>query len=309
MRIFSNFPHELPPEASYPVVTVGVFDGLHVGHRQLLETAFRIAGSRPVALVTFDPHPRAVLGPPKRHRLLAPLAERLQLLSALPLAAVAVLRFDRDIAQTPYDDFVRRWLVEGLGARHLVLGYNVRLGYERRGDPETLAALGERLGYELTLVPACQVDGAPVSSTRIRHLLDGGDVAAAAALLGRPYDIAGTVVRGAGRGRALGAPTANLEVPADKLLPANGVYAVTARSREGEHTGALNIGVVPTFGGTGGRSVEVHLLDFEGDLYGTRLQVSLHRRLREERRFDGPEALRRAIAADLEQVRALLGPG
>lgn len=308
MRVFSNFPHELPSDPHFAVVTVGVFDGLHLGHQLLLSTVRTVAAGRPVALVTFDPHPRAVLGPPKHHRLLAPIGERLQLLEALSLDAVAILRFDREIAQQPYDAFVRAVLLEGLGARHLVLGYNVRLGYQRQGDPAHLAELGKRLGYETTFVPACEVDGEPVSSTRIRHLLDLGDVEAATRLLGRPYAISGTVVRGAGRGRGLGTPTANLDVPADKLLPANGVYAVTAEVEGRVLRGALNLGVVPTFGDGAERSAEVHLLDFAGDLYGTRLQVHLHRRLREERRFDGAEALQAAIREDLKQVRTTLGP-
>jgi riboflavin kinase/FMN adenylyltransferase len=303
VNILENFPHELPAAAGLPFVTVGVFDGLHVGHQQLLATLLEVAAGRPAVVVTFDPHPRAVLGPPKRHRLLSPLPERLQLLGRWPLAAVAVLRFDQSIARRSYVDFVRGALVEGLGMRHLVLGASMALGHRRQGTSERLAELGAELGYQLTLVPGLTVDGEIVSSTRVRHRLDAGDVEAARRLLGRPYDLTGTVVRGVGRGRALGIPTANLDIPVDKLAPAHGVYAVAAEVGGQRRAGALNIGVVPTFVATGERSIEVHVLDFEGDLYGTRLRVEFLARLRDERRFAGPEALRAQVLADLEAAR------
>jgi riboflavin kinase/FMN adenylyltransferase len=303
VKVLANFPHELPRAAVYPVVAVGVFDGLHLGHQRILTTLLEVAAGQPAAVVTFDPHPRAVLGPPKRHRLLSPIAERLHLLARWPLAATAILRFDQSIARQSYADFVRTALVDGLGMRHLVLGWNMALGHRREGTSARLAELGGMLGYEMTQVPAVVVGGEVVSSTLVRHRLDAGDVEAARRFLGRPYDLAGTVVRGVGRGRALGIPTANLEVSADKLLPANGVYAVAAEVEGRALAGALNIGVVPTFQDTGARSVEVHLLDFDGDLYGTRLRLQLLQRLREERRFAGPEALREQIQADLAAAR------
>ena len=309
MKVYSNFPHELPERPAFPVVTVGVFDGLHRGHQQILTAALAEAGADPVAVVTFDPHPRAVLGPPKRGRLLTPLDERLELLAEWPVAAAVVLRFDQRIAALSYVDFVRDALLGGLGARRLVLGHNFRLGHERHGDRDSLTALGRELGYEVTFVPAVVVGGEPVSSTRIRHLLDAGGVEAAAELLGRPYALAGTVVRGSGRGRGLGIPTANLLVHADKLVPANGVYAVRARVGSARQAGALNIGVQPTFHADGApapaRTVEVHLLDYRGDLYGANLQLEMVARLREERRFAGPEELVQQVQRDLEAVRAL----
>jgi riboflavin kinase/FMN adenylyltransferase len=304
VKRFDNFPHQ-KPDGDYPVVTLGVFDGLHLGHQQLLKIALERAAGRRLAVVTFDPHPRAVLGPPKRHRLLSPLAERLQLLERWPIAAVAVLRFDRELAAMQYDDFVREFLVGALHARHLVLGFNLHLGFERRGTPERVAALGEELGFEVTRVGAVEVDGEPVSSTRIRHLLDEGRVEDAWRLLGRPYDLSGPVIRGAGRGRTLGIPTANFTVPEDKLLPANGVYVVGARVGDRLLRGALNVGLVPTFGTGGGPSVEVHLLDFDGDLYGHRLQVHLLHRLRAERAFRDAGELVAQIRRDLDLAREL----
>lgn len=306
MKVFPNLPHELPRGAEYGVVTVGVFDGVHRGHRKILETALEAAGDQSVAVVTFDPHPRAVLGPPKRSRLLSPLDERLALLAEWPLGAVAVLRFDQQVAQIRYEDFVRTVLLEGLGARHLVLGYNVSLGHRRQGNLEALTRLGRELGFEVTEVLACEVGGEPVSSTRIRHLLDAGAVEEASALLGRPYGLEGTVVRGSGRGRALGIPTANLQLHPEKLVPANGVYAVRAQVNGLWVRGAMNVGVVPTFEAQGARSVEVHLLDYTGDLYGNRLRVSCVARLRDERRFSGPEALLAQIQLDLARTREVL---
>lgn len=313
MRIFPNFPHELPDKPEFPVVTVGVFDGLHLGHQALLRRALEVARGDPVAVVTFDPHPRAVLGPPKRHRLLSPLEERLELLRAWPVAAVAVLRFDVAVARQSYMEFVQRVLVDGLGARHLVLGYNLRLGHERLGTPERVAALGRELGYALDVVPPVEVDGRIASSTVVRELLDAGDAAAAARHLGRPYAMAGTVVRGSGRGRALGIPTANLDMPPEKLVPASGVYAVEAEVGAERYLGALNIGTAPTFtsgatwvGGSPPRVVEVHLLDFDGDLYGANLRVGLRERLRDERRFPDGSALAAQVRADLAAVRRIL---
>jgi riboflavin kinase/FMN adenylyltransferase len=303
-----DFPRQLPERREFPVVAIGVFDGMHLGHQAILDAALSNAAGRAVCVVTFDPHPRAVLGPPKLHRLLSPLEERLQLLARWPIAATAVLRFDAEIARQTYRDFVRDALVGGLGATVLVLGYNVRLGHAREGTPERLAALGRELGFEIVLVPAVEVDGEPASSTRVRHLLDAGEVEAAARLLGRPYTLRGTVVRGAGRGHSLGVPTANLEVPEEKLVPGNGVYAARVRLGEALRPGALNIGVAPTFAALATRRIEVHLLDFDGDLYGTRLEVEVVRRLRDERRFAGVAELQSQLQADLDAVRAALGP-
>jgi riboflavin kinase/FMN adenylyltransferase len=308
VKVFANFPHEAPPEPEYRVVTVGVFDGVHRGHQRILKRTIEVADGMPVALVTFDPHPRAVLGPPKRARLLSPLRERLQLLGTWPLAAVVVLRFDQAIAQLSYREFVRQALVERLGARRLVLGYNVAFGHERQGNRDSLAALGAEIGYAVDFIEAVEHEGEPVSSTRIRHCLDGGDVAGAAALLGRAYELEGTVVRGTGRGRVLGIPTANLELHPEKLVPANGVYAVRVRVGLTHHLGALNVGVVPTFAGSGERCVEVHLLDYTGDLYGARLRVELVARLRAEKRFSGGEALVAQVRKDCDAVRVLLAP-
>lgn len=306
MKVFRDFPRSLPESPAYPVVAVGVFDGVHRGHRAILETALANAAGREVAIVTFDPHPRAVLGPPKPHRLLTTLDERLELLGAWPIAAVAVLRFDAQVARQSYREFVAGPLVQGLGARVLVFGTNVRLGHAREGTPERLAGLGQELGYEVVLVPPVEVDGEPASSTRVRHLLDAGEVDAAARVLGRPYALRGLVVHGAGRGRSLGFPTANVEVAGEKLVPAHGVYAGWVHWEKERWPAAINIGTAPTFADDARRSIEAHLLGYDGDLYGRRIEVALVRRLRGERRFESVDALRERIAADLESARRVL---
>lgn len=308
MKVFANFPHELPDRAEYAVATVGVFDGLHRGHQSILRHAVLEARDEAAAfaVVTFDPHPRAVLGPPKRARLLSPLEERIELLREWPVDAVAVLRFDQQVARLSYVDFVRRVLVDGLGVRRLVLGYNVRFGRDREGTQKHIAALGSELGYRVATVPPLEADGEPVSSTRIRHALDAGRVEEAAQLLGRPYSLMGTVIRGSGRGRALGIPTANLELPPDKLVPADGVYAVRAQVGSQWVPGALNIGTAPTFESRGKRSIEVHLLDYTGDLYGAHLRLDCVARLREERKFAGAEEFMAQIGQDLAEARRRL---
>jgi riboflavin kinase/FMN adenylyltransferase len=187
-----------------------------------------------------------------------------------------------------------------------VLGYNVALGREREGDRERLAAFGRRVGYGTHVVDAVEVEGAPVSSTRIRHLLDAGRVDTARRLLGRGYTLTGTVTRGSGRGRVLGIPTANLQLHPEKLVPANGVYAVRVQVDSTQHAGAVNIGVVPTFQDSGARSVEAHLLGYTGDLYGAELKLEFVSRLRSERRFSGAEELVAQVQRDFEAARRLL---
>jgi len=309
VKVYRDFPHEVPPRPEYPVVTVGVFDGVHRGHGQVIETALAAAAGRPVALVTFDPHPRAVLGPVKSHRLLSPIDERIGQLAAWPLAAVAVLRFDEAIARQSYADFVPGTLVAALGAQLLVLGYNLRLGHERLGTSDRIAALGRESGFEVRVVPPFALDGQPVSSTRVRDLLDAGDVRAASVFLGRAYELLGTVVPGHGRGRTLGTPTANLALPAEKLVPASGVYAARAKTAGGTFAAAVNIGSAPTFGAAPTPAVEAHLIDFEGDLYGHPLCLQLLERLRPEERFPDPAALAAQIRSDVERARRIAETG
>ncbi len=280
---------ELP--AGTRTVAIGSFDGVHRGHRLVLETAGAVGATTTV--VTFWPHPRLVLG--NRVELLSTLERRLELLEAEAVVdEVLVVPFTPAVAALPADEFAES-VLRRIGGRTIVVGENFRFGRAAAGD----AALLVRLGFDVRVVSL--LDG--VSSTRIRALLRDGDVVAAARPLGRPAEIEGTVVLGDQRGGTLGYPTANLAVPPDLLVPAYGIYAGAARG----HRAAISIGVNPHYGGNE-RRIEPYLLDFEGDLYGERLIVELWRRLRDERAFSSEEELVEQIARDVEAARAAERP-
>jgi riboflavin kinase/FMN adenylyltransferase len=272
-------------------VAIGTFDGVHRGHLRVIDAA-RKAGLR-TAVVTFDPHPRSVLG--GQVELLATLERRLELLEAAGVEDVLVLRFDERLAALSADEFAAR-ILRGIGAEAVAAGETFRFGRGREGDLELL----ERLGFDVRRVPLVE----NVSSSRIRQFLHAGETERAAALLGRPPEVEGVGVRGDGRGRELGFPTANLDVPEGLLIPPDGVYAGWARERRA----AVSIGTNPHFDGVE-RRVEAHLLDFDGDLYGKRLVVELWAPLREQRRFDSLEELVAAIGDDVERTRAATRPG
>ncbi|HTP52578.1 MAG TPA: bifunctional riboflavin kinase/FAD synthetase [Anaeromyxobacteraceae bacterium] len=300
-------------------VVIGNLDGVHRGHRRLLETARARAAphrARVVAL-TFEPHPARVLRPSMAPPILTPLARKLELLEEAGVDATVVQPFDLEYAATPAETFVRRDLRDRLGASDVVVGYDFTAGHERA----RVDALREMLlacGIGLSVIQPVTVDGLTVSSTKVREFLLEGNVEGAALLLGRPHDVEGVVERGAGRGRGLGFPTANLRPVG--LLPAVGVYAARARvGARGRPDGAkgspearlypavCNIGVKPTVEESGPVGLEVHLLDrADGDLYGEALRVAFASRLRPERRFPSLEALREQIGKDAEQARQLL---
>jgi len=272
-------------------VAIGTFDGVHHGHRRVLEAA-RAAHLRP-AVVTFDPHPRSVLG--DGVELLTTTERRIELLEAAGVADVLLLRFDEQLASLTPEQFAED-VLRAAGAEVVAAGDAFRFGRGRAGD----LALLERLDFDVRRVPLVE----NVSSSHVRRLLKNAQVGTAAALLGRPPEVEGTVVRGDGRGRALGFPTANLAVPPGLLVPPDGVYAGAALGRRA----AISIGTNPHFDGVE-RRVEAHLLDFDGDLYGRRLVVELWGRLRDQARFDSLDQLVAAIAADVERARASVAPG
>jgi riboflavin kinase / FMN adenylyltransferase len=282
-------PAELP--AGRRSVAVGTFDGVHRGHLRVIDAARR-AGLR-TGVVTFDPHPRAVLG--GRIELLATIERRLELFEDARVEDVLVLPFDEQLAALSAEDFAEQML-RGIGAETIAAGETFRFGRGREGDLDQLA----RLGFDVRRVPLVE----NVSSSRVRELLHAGEPERAARLLGRPPEIEGIVVRGDGRGRELGFPTANVDVPEGLLVPPDGVYAGAARGRRA----AVSIGTNPHFDGIE-RRVEAHLLDFEDDLYGQRLVVEIWSRLREQRRFDSLEELVAAIDDDVERTRAAARPG
>ena len=269
---------------------VGTFDGVHRGHLAVIDAARR-AGLR-TSVVTFDPHPRAVLG--GHVELLATLQRRLELFENAGVEDVLVLQFDERLAALTPDQFAERML-RGIGAEVVAAGETFRFGRGREGD----LALLDRLGFDVRRVPLVE----NVSSSRIRQLVHTAEMERAATLLGRPPEVEGIVVRGDGRGRELGFPTANLDVPEGLLVPPDGVYAGWTHDRRA----AVSIGTNPHFDGVE-RRVEAYLLDFDGDLYGQRLLVELWASLREQRRFDSLEELVAAIGDDVERVRAALRP-
>jgi riboflavin kinase/FMN adenylyltransferase len=285
-------------------LAVGSFDGLHRGHRGLLEKMIQAAreDGAPSVVLTFFPHPRAVLGSAP-FRYLAPLEERLALLEQLSLDVVILQTFDSAFSKIPVETFLRS-LKSRLGLRSLWCGPSFSIGYRREGNVEYLANHSIEYGYALYVVPPLTDAGGPVSSSRIREALAQGDAAQAALLLGRRYTLSGKVVRGAGRGRKMSVPTANLDVWPEIVVPAHGVYATWAILEGKRRESVTSIGVRPTFAEARppAVTVETHLLDFDSDLYGTTLEVEFVRRMREERRYPDRDALARQMVADIDQA-------
>jgi riboflavin kinase/FMN adenylyltransferase len=291
------------------VVTIGNFDGVHRGHRVLLRRAVDAAhdvGVRAVA-ITFDPHPAAVLRPGSEPLGIQPLDRRIDELLSVGVDLVLVLPFTRELSSLEPGEFVERVLVDRLEAVKVIVGANFRFGHKASGDVVTLSDAGERHGFALEAVTLLELDGAPISSSEVRRRIgEDGDMRWANRALGRAFTLAGEVVRGDQRGRTIGFPTANIEIPGDRLLPANGVYAGIATVGDARFAAVTNVGTRPTFDGEG-VTVEVHLLDADVDLYGEHLEVSFVHWLRGERRFDGVDALREQIAEDASRARDLVG--
>ena len=288
------------------VLTIGTFDGVHRGHQHLLHKLVahaREARQLSVAL-TFDPHPRALLRPEAPLTVLSTLEERTTILETLGLDLLIVLPFTSNLASTPAADFVAM-LCDRLHMRELWVGAGFAMGRQREGGVAQLQELTHHLGYALRVVKPLRDDGRPISSTRIRTLLSQGNVAEAARLLGRHYSVSGRVVRGSERGQSLGFRTANLRVSPERTLPANGVYAVWVLVSGHRFQGVGNLGVRPSFGG-GEHVLEVHLLDYEGSLYGETLGTEFVQYLRDERRFDVAAALVDQIRRDILRARASL---
>jgi riboflavin kinase / FMN adenylyltransferase len=293
-----------------PAVTVGNFDGVHRGHQMLVEAAVRQArarGGTAVAL-TFDPHPSRVLSPDRAPATLMTLDQKAEVLAGLGIDRLAVLPFTFELSRASPADFASRVLRDAVGARVVVVGENFRFGRGREGDLALLESLGRSLGFEVLGTKPVIHEAAPISSTRIREALARGAVGPAREMLGRRFFVDGVVVRGEGRGRTIGLPTANLAL-VNETLPARGVYACWCRllpdAGAAPRPAVLNIGHRPTFG-AGALSVEVHVLDFEGDLYGRSLRVEFQERLREERAFPSGEALVAQVQDDVARARRLL---
>ena len=290
------------------VATVGTFDGVHAGHWAVLQEirARAKATNRRSVLVTFDPHPLRIVRPQHAPQLLTTPIEKKEILAESGLDYAVFLSFTEALSRYSPRRFVEEILVGRLGVEELVIGYDHGFGRDREGDPATLQEIGRELGFAVDVVAPVVAEGDAVSSSRIRTLLAEGRVAAAQLCLGRPYSVRGVVVRGEGRGKGLGFPTANLRIAErDKLIPPPGIYAVRGVLRGGTYTGALHLGPRPTFVGSP-PSVEVHLLDFDGDIYGDEIRIDFVEHLRAIEPFTTIAALVDQIRADVERARAVV---
>jgi riboflavin kinase/FMN adenylyltransferase len=289
-----------------PVLTLGNFDGVHLGHQEILRRLVlraRALGGSAIVL-TFQPHPTAVLAPARAPRLITDWRTRVNLIAAMSVDAIIVQHFTRAFAAVSADDFVRRFLVDGLGVRAVVVGHRVSFGHNRAGGAETLRLLGARCGFDVEVIGPVEVNGMLVSSSAVREAVAEGDFERARILLGRVFSVAGRVIHGHHRGHALGFPTANLRIP-DLVLPPDGVYAVRVLVKGVQHDGVANLGFNPTFQ-EHERSLEAHLFDLNDNLYGQRMEVRFVRRLRGETKFATVQALAEQIARDAAAARAAL---
>lgn len=286
------------------VVTLGMFDGIHRGHQALLHQCRRQADRHalPAIVLTYDPHPSRVLRPDVPVRLLTPLPEKLERLGEYPVESIVIAHFSLAFSQLSPDDYLQQ-VIAALHPRVIVVGYRTTFGKGRAGTAEVLQELGTQYGIEIVIVPPVEISGAPVSSSLIRQRLDTGDVFTAAELLGYRYGISGTVIHGDGRGRKLGMPTANLAPLPEKLIPADGVYAVNATLCGQAFRAVMSIGSRPTFDRPS--ALEVHILDYECDLYGQTMSVTFLQRLRGICAFPDAAALVKQIEDDICRARAV----
>jgi riboflavin kinase/FMN adenylyltransferase len=300
----------VPGDFGRTVVTIGVFDGVHRGHQDIITAAVKQAHDRGLrsVVVTFDPHPSEVVRPGSHPAVLTGPARQAELIEELGIDALCVVPFTLDFSRLSPETFVHDVLVEHLHAAAVVVGENFRFGYQAAGDVALLERLGHRFGFTVTVPPLVGGDAAVLSSTYIRACVAAGDVAAAATALGRPHRLEGVVVRGDGRGRELGFPTANLLCGRYAAVPADGVYAAWCHHRDQQHMAAVSIGTNPTFAGKE-RRIEPYLLDFDGDLYGERISLEFVTRLREMRSYRTVEPLMAQIRQDVSQTRQVLSGG
>ena len=290
-------------------LTIGVFDGVHLGHKHLLARLVEQARERGLAsgVITFKPHPQQIISPETQLPFLTDLAQREALLKQEGVEIVIVLPFSQELAELGAREFAQL-LKKHLKLRRLVIGPGFTLGSHREGDASTLIALGKDIGFEVTVVPSVMIKGEMVSSTAIREALRSGDLERVHRLIGRFFNLRGKVVRGEGRGAKLDFPTANLDIDPGQALPVEGVYATRAYIGDRAYQSVTNIGRRPTFNG-GKSAVEVYILDYRGDLYGRELKIDIIERVRGEQKFATAAALKRQIALDIERGRAILGPG
>jgi len=306
MKVIDNYEH-VSPEFTDAVLTIGNFDGIHLGHRaifaEVLKEARRIG--RKAIVMTFDPHPKMMLHPERRpFYLLTTLDEKIKLLDEVGIDAVVLIPFTLEFAETTAEQFITEILWRRLRIRKIFIGHDYTFGKGKQGNEEYLTEFGKKLGFAVDVVNAVTVGDIVASSTRIRNAVMEGDVRTAAALLGRPYNLGGGVIEGKRRGTTLGFPTANV-LPNKELIPPRGVYAVFGEYEKKRYRGVLNIGYNPTFSDER-LSIEVHLLDFSQDIYSKDLEIFFIERIRDEVKFSGPDALVAQIRRDVEQANVIL---
>jgi len=290
-------------------VTIGTFDGLHLGHLKLIEMLVESARetSTECVLITFEPHPRTVISGTAGLKLLTTIDEKLNVLSRTEISKVWVINFTMEFAQIDFEDFVSEYLVKKLNARHLIVGYDHKFGHNRSGDKNKLSGLGLRYGFDVSVLDEVALGEKNISSTRIRTALLSGDVKAAAEMLGRNYSFTGKVAQGKGRGKSIGFPTANVEIgDVNKLIPAPGVYLTACRIGDERHFGMMNIGYRPTFEHDGMIIPEVHIFDFDNEIYGADIEVEFISRIRDEKKFNSADELIAQINSDKETSQVLL---
>ena len=304
MRLIT--PRDFPLNFS-TVITIGSFDGIHLGHKALFKETVKLADelSAIPVVVSFDPHPRKVLFPEAHFKFLTTLEEKILLLQKEKIENLAFIPFTMEVANLSPEVFVQEYIVDGLRAKGVVVGFNFRFGKNRKGNTEFLRTLGEKYNFIVREVPPIQIDGHVVSSTFIRSLLEKGELDFANKMLGHFYFLTGKVIEGAGRGKKLGFPTANLELSSEKLIPAPGVYAVRVFLEQKIFLGVMNIGIKPTFLEKT-LSIEVHIFNFYDNIYGRTLKVELVKYLREERKFSSAEELKKQIAEDCKIAKRVL---
>ncbi|CAG5076324.1 bifunctional riboflavin kinase/FAD synthetase [Parvicella tangerina] len=294
-------------EIKNPILTVGTFDGVHVGHQKIISRINELAQEKngESVLLTFHPHPRKVLFPDDDSlKLINTIEEKTALLEQFGLDHVIYMAFEKSLSRMSPVEYVRDILVNKIGIKTIVIGYDHHFGRNREGDIELLRELGPIYDFEVVEITAQDIDEITVSSTKVRRAIEKGDIKIANEFLGHPFCMTGTVVAGAKLGRELGYPTANLQVnDINKIIPGNGVYEVIVQTKENRFTGMLNIGTKPTVADSDETSIEVHLLDFNADLYGQELTLTFIRKIRDEQKFDDLTALKNQLSKDEESVR------
>lgn len=297
------------PEFKKAVLTIGTFDGVHLGHKAILHEVVKHAHevNGESVLITFEPHPRKLIFPNQQLKLLTPLREKIELVSEEGIAHIVVVPFTRDFSNLTADQYIEDFLVKHFHPESIVIGYDHHFGYDRTGNIDLLKKYADKFGYRVFEISAQLIDQAAVSSTKIREALTDGRVADAAHMLGRHYSLNGSVTGGAKLGRTIGYPTANL-LPEDpeQLVPANGVYAIHARWNDTSYNGMLNIGHRPTVEKDVKLHIEAHLFDFDNDIYDEQLEILFIARLRDEQKFPSLDALKEQLHRDKESAKKIL---